>query len=76
MFGIKWKDCVKNIMIKNKLLTILQLYESEIAILMYRFQKHNRSNQLQLFQFKPCQIETKVTVKLFLRLLAQQFADN
>ena len=39
MYGIKRRGCVKNVMIKNELLNIQQLYESEIAILIYKFQK-------------------------------------
>ena len=39
MYGIKRRGFVKNVMIKNELLYIQQLYESEIAILMYKFQK-------------------------------------
>ena len=39
MYGIKRRGCVKNVMIKNELLNIQQLYESTIAILMYKFQK-------------------------------------
>ena len=35
MYGIKRRGCVKNVMIKNELLNIQQLYESEIAILMH-----------------------------------------
>ena len=34
MYGIKRRGCVKNVMIKNELLSNQQLYESEIAILM------------------------------------------
>ena len=34
MYKIKQSGCVKNVMIKNELLNIQQLYESEIAILM------------------------------------------
>ena len=36
------------------------MYESEIAILMYKFQKRTLPIQIQqLFQFKPCQIKTR-----------------
>ena len=61
MYGIKRRGCVKNVMIKNKLLNIQQLYESEIAILMYKFQKRTLPIPIQqLFQLKPCQIKTVV----------------
>ena len=48
-------------MIKNELLNIQQLYESEIAILIYhRFQKRTLLTPIQqLFQLKLCQIKTK-----------------
>ena len=47
-------------MIKNELLNIQQLYESEIAILMYKFQKRTLPFPIQqLFQLKPCQIKTR-----------------
>ena len=60
MYGIKRRGCVKNVMIKNELLNIQQLYESEIAILMYKFQKRTLPIPIQqLFQFKPCQIKTR-----------------
>ena len=79
MYGIKRRGCVKNVMIKNELLNIQQLYESEIAILMYKFQKRTLPIPIQqLFQLKPCQIKTtvEVIVKLFLRVLEQQSANN
>ena len=57
MYGIKRRGCVKNVMIKNELLNIQQLYESEIAILMCKFQKPTLPILIQqLFQLKPCQI--------------------
>ena len=60
MYGIKRRGCVKNVMIKNELLNIQQLYESEIAILMYKFQKRTLPIPIQqLFQLKPCQIKTR-----------------
>ena len=60
MYGIKRRGCVKNVMIKNELLNIQQLYESEIAILMYKFQKSTLPIPIQqLFQLKPCQIKTR-----------------
>ena len=60
MYGIKWRGCVKNVMIKNELLNIQQLYESEIAILMYKFQKRTLPTPIQqLFQLKPYQIKTR-----------------
>ena len=60
MYGIKRRGCVKNVMIKKELLNIQQLYESEIAILMYKFQKRTLSIPIQqLFQLKPCQIKTR-----------------
>ena len=60
MYRIKQRGCVKNVMIKNELLNIQQLYESEIAILMYKFQKHTLPIPIQqLFQLKPCQIKTR-----------------
>ena len=60
MYGIKRRGCVKNVMIKNELLNIQQLYESEIAILMYKFQKRSLPIPIQQpFQLKPCQIKTK-----------------
>ena len=60
IYGIKRRGCVKNVMIKNELLNIQQLYESEIAILMYRFQKRTLPTPIQqLFQLKPCQIKTR-----------------
>ena len=59
MYGIKRRGCVKNVIIENELLNIQQLYESEIAILMYRFQKRILSIPIQhFFQLKPCQIKT------------------
>ena len=77
MYGIKRRGCVKNVMIKNGLLNIQQLYESEIAILMYKFQKRTLPIPIQqLFQLKPCQIKTRVIIKLFLRLSEQQSANN
>ena len=52
MCGIKRRDCVKNVMIKNEL---KQLYRSEIAFLMYKFQKRTLPIPIQqLFQLKPC----------------------
>ena len=60
MYGIKWRGCVKNVLIQNKLLNIQQLYECEIAILMYKFQKRCLPIPIQqLFQLKPCQIKTR-----------------
>ena len=62
MYEIKRRGCVKNVMIKNELLNIQhqQLYESEIAILMYKFQKRTLPIPIQqLFQLKPCQIKTR-----------------
>ena len=60
MYGIKRRGCVKNVMIKNELLNIQQLYESEIAILMYKFQKRTLPFLIQqLFQLKPYQIKTR-----------------
>ena len=60
MYGIKRRGCVKNVMIKNELLNIQQLYESEIAILMYKFQKRTLPIPIQqLFQLKLCQVKTK-----------------
>ena len=60
MYGIKQRGCVKNVMIKKKLLNIQQLYESEIAILMYKFSKRTLLFPIQqLFQLKPCQIKTR-----------------
>ena len=60
MYGIKRRGCVKNVMIKNELLNIQQLYESEIAILMYKFQKRTLPLPIQqLFQLKPCQTKTR-----------------
>ena len=60
MYGIKRRGFVKNVMIKNELLYIQQLYESEIAILMYKFQKRTLPIPIrQLFQLKPCQIKTR-----------------
>ena len=60
MYGIKRRGCVKNVMIKNELLNIQQLYESEIAILMYKFQKRTLPIPIQqLFQLKPSQIKTR-----------------
>ena len=60
MYGIKRRGCVKNVMIKNELLNIQQLYESKIAILMYKFQKRTLPIPIQqLFQLKPCQIKTR-----------------
>ena len=60
MYGIKRRGCVKNVMIKNELLNVEQLYESEIAILMYKFQKRTLPIPIQqLFQLKPCQIKTR-----------------
>ena len=47
-------------MIENELLNIWQLYKSEIAILMYKFQKRTIPIPIQqLFQLKPCQIKTR-----------------
>ena len=60
MYGIKWRGYVNNVIIKNELLNIEQLYESEIAILMYKFQKRTLPISIQqLFQLKPCQIKTR-----------------
>ena len=60
MYGIKRRGCVKNVIIKNELLNIQQLYESEIAILMYKFQKRTLPIPIQqLFQLKPCQNKTR-----------------
>ena len=62
MYGIKRRGCVKNVMIKNELLliNIQQLYKSEIAISMYKFQKCTLPLPIQqLFQLKPCQIKTR-----------------
>ena len=45
-------------MIKNKLLTKLQLFERKIAILMNRFQQHTILIPMQqLFQLYACQIK-------------------
>ena len=73
MCGIKRRDCVKNVMIKNEL---KQLYGSEIAFLMYKFQKRTLPIPIQqLFQLKPCQIKTRSDSKLFLRVLEQRSAN-
>ena len=79
MYEIKRRGCVKNVMIKNELLNIQQLYESKIAILMYTV---NFKNALFLFQFNNyfsfnhVKLKLEVIVKLFLRVLEQQSANN
>ena len=77
MYGIKRRGCVKNVMIKNELLNIQQLYESEIAILMYKFQKRTLPIPIQhYFSLNHVKLKLEVIVKLFLRVLEQQSANN
>ena len=77
MYGIKRRGCVKNVKIKNELLNIRQLYESEIAILMYKFQKSTLPIPIQqLFQLKHVKLKLEAIVKLFLCVLKQQSANN
>ena len=74
MYGIKRRGCVKNVMIKNELLNIQQLYESEIAILMYKFQKLFQFNNY--FSLNHVKLKLEVIVKLFLCVSEQQSAKN
>ena len=77
MYGIKRRGCVKNVMIKNELLNIQQLYENEIAILMYKFQKRTLPFPIQqLFQLKPGQIKTRSDSQIISSVLEQQSANN
>ena len=71
MYGIKRRGCVKNVMIKNELLNIQQqLYESKIAILMYKFQKRVLPIPIQqLFSLNNVKLKLEVIVKLFLCVL-------
>ena len=77
MYRIKRKGCVKNVMIKNELLNIQQLHESEIAILMYKFQKRTLPIPIQqLFQLNPCQIkirsDSQIISSCFRKTICQQ----
>ena len=70
MYGIKQRGCVKNVMIKNKLLNIQQLHESEIAILMYEFQKRTLPIPIQqLFSLNHVKLKLEAKVKLFCHVL-------
>ena len=77
MHGIKRRGCVKNVMIKNELLNIQQLFESKIAVLCINFK-----NAVFLFQFNNCfslnhvKLKLEVIVKLFLHVVEQQSANN
>ena len=69
---IKRKSSVKNIMIENKLLTIRQLYNTEIAIVMYQYKKNYLPEALQnLFQIKTSQIKTRSSSQIVSSFLGQ-----
>jgi len=60
IYNVKRRGSIKEVMAKNELLTIKQLYDSEIAILMYRFQKNDLPDAFQdIFQLKTTQMRTR-----------------
>ena len=67
IFNLRRTHNVKHIMIKYNLLTISQIYELELAVLMYKYHKNILPHQLQnIFKMNNSQIKTRSHSKIIM----------
>ena len=67
IFNLKRTDNVKHIMTNHNLLTISQIYELELAVLMYKYHKNILPYQLQnIFKMNYSQIKTRRSSKIIM----------